>query len=205
MTAYVDSIQAAIAPAPRTNIAQDAGKEDEAFYLVGWEVEVEPPLPQGDPTLAEAARELQSAISKHQPIDPSTDWEDFEAYLPELASPLLGTNDADAPERLRLVLLRAIREGSVPDASIEDISLGDDGFPNAEACSLLRMVINDMGAETDDRFEYCSPDESFEVVVASEATPDEEYMVTEALAFIGRCPELSCRFESVVMNIMLPS
>ena len=155
-----------------------------AFDLAGWEVEVEPSLPQGDPTIAEAARELQSAISKHQPIDPSTDWEDFEAYLPELASPLPGANDADARERLRLVLLRAIREGSVPDASIEDISLGDDGFPNAEACSLLRMVINDIGAETDDRFEYCSPDESFEVVVAPEATPDEEDMVAEALAFI---------------------
>lgn len=26
-----------------------------------------------------------------------------------------------------------------------------------------------------------------------------------AFAHAGRCPELSCRFESVVMNIMLPS
>lgn len=179
-----DSIAASVATAPYSEETQHDGVDGGALDLTGWEVEVEPPLPQGDPTIAEAARELQSAISKHQPIDTSTDWEDFEAYLPELASPLPGANDADARERLRLVLLRAIREGSVPDASIEDISLGDDGFPNAEACSLLRMVINDIGAETDDRFEYCSPAESFEVVVASEATPDEEHMVVEALAFI---------------------
>jgi RNA polymerase primary sigma factor len=178
-----DSTAASVATAPYSEETQHDGVDGEAFDLTGWEVEAEPPLPQGDPTLAEAARELQRAISKHQPIDPSTDWEDFEAYLPELASPLPGANDADARERLRLVLLRAIREGSVPDASIEDISLGDDGFPNAEAFSLLRMVINDIGAETDDRFEYCSPDESFEVVVAPEATPDEEDMVAEALAF----------------------
>lgn len=179
-----DSMGTSIAPVPDSEKKQQDGVDGGAFDLAGWEVEVEPPLPQGDPTIAEAARELQSAISKHKPIDTSTDWEDFEAYLPELASPLPGANDADARERLRLVLLRAIREGSVPDASIEDISLGDDGFPNAEACSLLRMVINDIGAETDDRFEYCSPDESFEVVVAPEATPDEEDMVAEALAFI---------------------
>lgn len=179
-----DSIAASVATAPYSEETQHDGVDGEAFDLTGWEVEVEAPLPQGDPTIAEAARELQSAISKHQPIDTSTDWENFEAYLPELACPLPGANDADARERLRLVLLRAIREGSVPDASIEDISLGDDGFPNAEAFSLLRMVINDIGAETDDRFEYCSPDESFEVVVAPEATPDEEDMVAEALAFI---------------------
>ena len=179
-----DSIAASVATVPYSEETQHDGVDGGAFDFAGWEVEVEPPLPQGDPTIAEAARDLQSAISKHQPIDSSTDWEDFEAYLPELASPLPGANDTDARERLRLVFLRAIREGSVPDASIEDISLGDDGFPNAEACSLLRMVINDIGAETDDRFEYCSPGESFEVVVAPEATPDEEDMAGEALAFI---------------------
>lgn len=179
-----DSIAASVATAPYSKETKHDGVDGGAFDLAGWEVEVEPPLPQGDPTIAETARELQSAISKHQPIDPSTDWEDFDAYLPELASPLPGANDADARERLRLVLLRSIREGSVPDSSIEDISLGDDGFPNTDACSLLRMVINDLGAETDDRFEYSSPDESFEVVVAPEMTPDEEDTVAEALAFI---------------------
>ncbi|ABD70780.1 sigma 28 [Rhodoferax ferrireducens T118] len=176
-------------PVPDSEKTQHDGVDGGVFDFAGWEAEVEPPLPKGDPTLAEAARELQSTISKHQPIDKSTDWEDFEAYLPERASPLPGANDADARERLRLVLLRAIREGSVPDASIEDLSLGDDGIPNVEACSLLRMVINDVGAETDDRFEYCTPDESFEVVVAPEMTPDEEDTVTEALAFIDNLAE----------------
>ena len=145
---------------------------------------MELPLPQGDPALAESARATQRAISKHRPIDTSTDWEDFEASLPERASTLLGEGDADARERLRLVLLRAVREGSVPDTSIEEFSLGDDGQPNPEAQSLLRMVINDLGAETDERFEYWSADENFEVAVAPTMTSDEEDAVAEALAFM---------------------
>ena len=160
------------------------GEDGGVFDLTGWEAEEDQPPPEGDPTLSKAALEIQSAISEHQPIDTSAAWEDFEVFLPEWASPLPRADDAESRERLRLVLLRAIREGSVPDSSIEDLSLDDDGAPNEEACAVLRMVINDLGAETDERFEYSCPDECFEVSVVPEESPDEEDMVADALAFI---------------------
>jgi RNA polymerase primary sigma factor len=170
------------------HLLQDVGG-DSIFDLNRWEVEQDVPFPIGDPTLADAARKIQNEISKHQPIDISTEWEDLDAFLPERASPVPSAKDTDVRELLHKVLLRAIREGSVPDSAIKDLSLGDDGLPNEEACALLRLVINDLGAETDDRFEYSSPYESFEVVVAPDMSADEEDTVTEALAFIDNLAE----------------
>ena len=162
----------------------ELAEDDAAFDLTGWEVEEEQSPPEGDSMLSEAAVEIQTAISEHAPIDTSADWEDFEAYLPAQASPLPRADDAEARERLRLVLLRALREGSVPHSSIEDMSLDDDGLPNEDAAAVLRMVINDLGAETDERFEFSSPYESFNVYVAPEEGPDEEDTVADALSFI---------------------
>jgi RNA polymerase primary sigma factor len=82
--------------------------------------------------------------------------------------------------------LRAIREGSVPDASIEDLFLDSDVTKEKEEAreSLLRIVISDLGAETDERVEYSCESESFEVFVDAEETVDEEDAVTDALAFL---------------------
>lgn len=167
-----------------TELTVDADQDSDAFNLSGWEPEEEQAPPKNDPTLAEAALGIQSAISDYQPIDTSSDWEDIEVYFPDQASPLRGSEDAEVRERLRLVMLRAIREGSVPDALIEDLSLDDKGLPNEEACALLRMVINDLGAETDERFEYVSPDENYVVTICPEETADEEDLVASAIAFI---------------------
>lgn len=162
----------------------DFGSDDAESDLADWEAEEDLPPPEGDPTLSATAFEIQSAISEHEPIDTSADWEGFESLLPERATPLPRADDAEARERMRLVLLRAIREGSVPAALIEDLARGDDGEPDSEAVALLSMVINDLGAETDDRFEYWAPHENFEVFVAPEEKPDEEDALDEAVAFV---------------------
>jgi RNA polymerase primary sigma factor len=181
---FDQEIENGSAPTPPIEWASDVPAGSDAFDLTGWEAEEDQPPPEDDPALTVAAVEIQGAISEHQPIDTSVDWEDFAVFLPERASPLPRADDAEARQRLRLVLLRAIREGSVPHSSIEDITLDEDGSPNEEAGSLLRMVINDLGAETDERFEYSSPDESFEVFVAPEEEPDEEDTLADALAFV---------------------
>lgn len=161
----------------------DASGSD-GFELAGWEAEGDQPPPEGDARLTAEAFQIQSAINEHQPIDTSADWDDFEASLPDRAAPLPRADDAESRERLRLVLLRAIREGSIPRTALDDLALGDDGEPDAEAVALLRMVVNDLGAETDERFEYWAPHESFEVFVAPEEEPGEEEAVAEALVFL---------------------
>jgi len=168
-------------------VAVDNGKK---FDFGSWEAEEDQAPPEVDPTLAEAAVEIQAAISEHRHIDTSTDWDDVEAFLPERATPLPRTDDDEARERLRLVMLRAIREGSVPYAAIEDLTRGDDGEPDPEAGALLVMVVNDLGAETDERFEYSAPHESFEVFVGPDEKLDEEDAVADALAFVD---ELAAR------------
>jgi len=165
-------------------IARFASDDDGGLDLSGWEAELDQQPPEGDPALSRAAFEIQSAITEHQPIDTSANWDDFEAFLPDRAAPLPRADDVEARERLRLILLRAIREGSVPRSAIEALTRGDDGEPDAEAGSLLGMVINDLGAEMDERFEYSAPHENFTVFIAPEEAPGEEEMIAEALAFV---------------------
>ena len=159
--------------------------EDGAMLdLSGWEAEVELVMPDGDPMVLSNATEVQNAISKHAPIDRSVDWDEYEVFLPESASPLPRADDAEARARLRLLLLRAVREGSVPNQAIEDLTINDDQTPNIDAEALLRMVINDLGAETDERHEYSTHHESFVAHVDKRESSDEEQIIDEAISFI---------------------
>jgi RNA polymerase primary sigma factor len=58
-----------------TNADSDGGDDD--FDLTGWEVDEDRPAPAGDPTLSADALAVQSAITAHQPIDTSAEWDDF--------------------------------------------------------------------------------------------------------------------------------
>lgn len=181
----VNQPDAALEPTPVDVPTFELGaSDDDNFDLNGWETEEDSPPPEVDATLSVAAFEIQNSITEHRPIDTSADWDDFEAFLPDQATPLPRADDAEARETLRLILLRAIREGSIPQSAVDDLTLGTDGEPDSEAAALLGMVINDLAAETDERFEYSAPHESFEVFVAPEETPSEEDAVAEALAFI---------------------
>jgi RNA polymerase primary sigma factor len=166
--------------------AERAGDDENApdFDLFGWEPEEELRPPEADPSITKAASAIQAAISEYEPIDSSADWDDIDLYLPERSQPLARADDADAREKLRLLLLRAIREGSVPRDEVEELSFNDDRSANAEAETLLSMVVNDLGAEVDERFEYVSASENFHVFVRPDETSKEEEIVADALAFV---------------------
>lgn len=147
-----------------------------------WLPEELRPPPDNDTSLADAANAVQVSISNHTPVDRSAAWDDFDLFLPERAAPPVRHDDPEARAELRLLLLRAIREGSVPDAAVAGLTQG--GNDPDEAASALRLVINDLGAETDERIEYAIPHESFEVAVDASESPDEEEAVVEALEFL---------------------
>lgn len=165
---------------------QEAGELNGAteFDLSSWEAEEYLPPPLVDPAIALAACELQATITTHEPFDSSTDWDDIDAFLPDRASPLLRSDDAETAERLRLLLLRAVREGSVPHTEVKALSFNDDESDSLEAESILCMVLNDLGAEVDERIEYARGPASFQVFIKPETTPDEEEIVASALVFI---------------------
>lgn len=181
-----DAIDDDKAPAASYIDATESSDPESApeFDLFGWEPEEDGPPPEVDPSVAQAASALQTTISRHAPIDSSEDWEDIDIYLPERSLPLARTGDAEARELLRLLLLRATREGSVPSAAVEGLALNDDQTPNLEAEALLTMVVNDLGAEVDERREYVTTDENFEVFIRPEETPDEEEKIADALEFV---------------------
>lgn len=159
---------------------------DGEFDLSGWEVEEEPTRPEVDLVVVDSASAVQIAITAHEPIDSSAEWNDIDAYLPEVALPLARADDAEGRGKLRLLLLRALREGSVPALDVQAQSTNEDRSANPEAEAYLAMVINDLGAEADERFEYSGADESFEVFVDPEESQAEEAALDEALVAIDR-------------------
>ena len=172
-------------PAAASTAAVDE-MDDGEFDLSGWEAEDEPTRPEADLVVVDSASAVQIAITAHEPVDSSTEWDDIDAYLPEVALPLARADDVEGRRKLRLLLLRAIREGSVPAQDVQAQSTNEDRSANEEAEAYLALVINDLGAEVDERFEYSNADESFEVFVDPEEMPDEEAALDEALVAIDR-------------------
>lgn len=163
--------------------ALEAGSiEGDSFQdLSGWEPEEDGPPPEGDETLAVAASAVHMAISGHIPIDTAEDWEDFEAFLPDLATPLTRARDEEGRDRIRDLLRLALREGSVPEYEVVALCESDDGLRNLEGEALLGLVLGDLGAETDERTE------AGQVATGGEedgSDAREEAEISEALAFL---------------------
>ncbi len=176
-----ESPQASIAAPMPPPILED---DEEGFSLFDWEPEDELLPPELDPVLVAEASAAQAAISAHEPIDSSADWDDVDAFLPEQSVPFIRKDDVETRSHLRLLLLRAYREGSVPSMEIESLSMNADGSANPEFEALLTLVVNDLGAEVDERFEYAAPDEDFTIFVSPQESEEEEERIDNAMHFI---------------------
>ena len=149
-----------------------------------WEAENnERPL-AGDPTLIAQSLVAHAAITRHIPLDTSADWSDFEVSLPDSSTPLPRNDEGDIRERLRALILRALRESSVPSFAVEDLSRESDGSISEDGEAQLRMILNDQGAEVDERLEIDFPFESYVVFVDPQETEDEQAHVDAALAYL---------------------
>lgn len=151
------------------------------FDLSGWTEEEEATEPPDSNAQAPATAAAQAAITSHSPIDSAESWDEFEITLPSFGQPVAHVSEAGQSEDLRLALLRAIREGSVPSQLLEELSLGDAAENKKR---VLLQVINAMGAEVDERFEYRADHEDFTVEIDPSASEDEEEMLAGALEAI---------------------
>ncbi len=189
LSSTASSDPAVAAEAPR--LVVDLGDASE-MNLSDWEAEDTKPPPDGASSAVAvlAASANQVRISNHTPIDSSEIWDDVDAHLPYHASLPSRTYDAEGQAKLRLLLLRALREGSVPSMQVEDLATRGDGAPDQDRLRLLMQVINDLGAEADERFEYSTAEEDFKVYVAPTETESEEVFLEEALSMIDRASSL---------------
>lgn len=145
----------------------DSGFEDD------WEVEIEPAAPQGDDTVADAARLVHRAMAQHKPLDGDEDWEDVDLYLPERANFL---NQGDDSAEVHGLLLSGLRNGFVPMQSIIAICTDADGLRNEEAERQLGLIIGDLGANVT---EWVDSGET----THDAASPEEEHLLAEAQDF----------------------
>lgn len=148
-----------------SNALDFSDDDDDSLNLSDWEPELDTPVPESDISLVQKAVEVHKLISDHTPIDLSEDWADFEVFLPEKAFQAPKLIDEDFRTQIQQLFLRAVREGSVPESIIDEIS---SNFPEPdckEIYSLIETIVNDLGAETDTRFEIEPPlevtDETF--------------------------------------------
>ncbi|WP_157653213.1 sigma-70 family RNA polymerase sigma factor [Burkholderia ubonensis] len=150
-----------------------------------WEAVVTTEPPQENLKVVTAEAERQRHIDSHMPIDHSAGWDDFDAFLPELASPQLRVGDHEFRQSLRKLLLRALREGSVPQVAVEDalFGRGDDEDHRLRTEATLKLILNDLGADIDERLEFSSeiPSDNFEVFVDPVETVAEEAEVDGAV------------------------
>jgi RNA polymerase primary sigma factor len=150
--------------------------EDEPLdnlFADDWEAEEEVSAPEGDETVAEAARQLHEAIGRHKVVDRDEDWEDMDLHLPVRAAPLVRDEDTSA---VRNLLLAAIREGMVSEGELIEICLNADGSRNEDAERLLAFVVGELGATA---VEWTGAEEPFR----ADPTLDEERLLTEAVEF----------------------
>jgi RNA polymerase primary sigma factor len=158
--------------------------DGEIWDLGEWEPENESPAPADNPEIAAKAGELQKAISEHVPADNSTDWVNFDVSLPEFAEPILLTAIAETRAATRKLLLRVLREGSVPEFDVKDIATTESDGADIEFENQVRQVINDLGGETDERFEYVSIFDDFRVDLDYVESLVEEDILNHAISYL---------------------
>ncbi len=146
-----------------------------------WISEVDAERPVEDPTLLEGLGKTHDAISAFKPIDSSADWSDLDVFLPERSTPLAKADDPEARAELRRLLLRAMREGSVPALNLDELTRDPDEVRSAATEALIVRIIGDLGGETDERFEYQTALEDFTVHVDPTESAEEDDLLSDAL------------------------
>ncbi len=160
------------------------GQLDAEWNIGDWEPEKEAHPPEENPEIALKIKVQQKAISEHVAIDTSADWEKFDVSLPESAEPIFRSAIPQMRSAIRRVLLRALREGSVPDFQIQEIALSEFGIEDLNLYNNIRQVINDLGSQTDERNEYGSIFNDFTFQPNEEETDEEERTLSSALEYL---------------------
>ncbi len=165
-------------------VAEDASKRDsevvslddeplDEFAADDWEAEEESVAPEGDESVAEAAKSVHETIGRHKVVDRDEDWGDVELYLPSRAAPL-SRDDGDGA--VRTLLFGALREGVVSEESLIDVCSNADGTRNEEAERLLALVAGELGATV---VEWTGEERPFH----GEPTMEEERLLKDATEF----------------------
>jgi RNA polymerase primary sigma factor len=168
-----------LAPMPRAEerLPSYSIDPDEQISLLDWEADPPTQRPKVTTDARQLAATVQSLISNHAPVNLGADWADLDLFLPTSAAPVVRGRDVEHREHLRMLFLRADREGGVPDHLVTDFC-SDSHLTNG-----VRRTLQAMGIEPDERIEDHSAFDSYRVFVHPEMLPSEEEAVDEALSY----------------------
>lgn len=175
VTAEISSDQVTeVMPPDKSDVLVLDDEPLENLFTDDWEAEEEVSAPEGDKTVAEAARQVHVAIGRHKVVDRDEDWGDVDLHLPDRAAPLVRD---DGGRSVRDLLLAALREGMLAEAQLIDFCSNADGSRNEEAERLLAFVAGELGASV---VEWTGSDEE---PFLSDASMEEDRLLTEAAEF----------------------
>lgn len=162
-----------VAPREEQNVLALDNEPLSDRFADDWEAEEEVSAPEGDDTVADAARQVHEAIGRHKVVDRDEDWGDVDLHLPVRAAPLALDEGGGA---VRDLLLAALREGMVPEGRLIEVCSNADGSRNDEAERLLAFVAGELGATVVEWTDSGAP-------FLSEPSMEEERLLTEAAEF----------------------
>lgn len=174
--------QASLLAQPDISDTQD--KVGDGTALDEWEPLTDSEPPEDDKELRDLAIQTQAAIEEHIPFDPlAISWDEVSAYLPEGVH---SDNLSEAVENeLRAVFLRSLREGSVPSLQVDSLLEGEDPLVGANIKRFACQVIQDLGAELDERMEVLGVNEDHRVTSTEQATDEEQAMLDDAIEYLA--------------------
>lgn len=165
-------------PTPKTSQTSDPDGDD--AVTGDWEALAESAPPKDDTDLRDQAARIQAAIEKHTPFDSLTSsWDEVSAYLPDYFDS--GALSEETEQAIRAVFLRSLREGSVPSLELDSLLEGEDHIAAANIKRLTSQIIQDLGAELDERIEALGLFEDHRVSPAEEATDEEQLTLDDAV------------------------
>jgi len=154
-----------------------------SFDMCSWAPEPAVLVPEDNASAREAVKSAELTVSTFVPIDSAADWGDVDAYLPSESAPILKAVAEERIAQLQIILLRGLREGSVPAELVVEFAMWPDGELDPDIDYALRMTLNDIGAEVDHRVERKILDADFRVWIDEEVAKDEEATLAAAVEY----------------------
>lgn len=164
----------------------DSETKEPWSYAGDWEPVQDAKPPENDAELLEAAQQTQRAISAHVPFDSqASSWDDIKVYLPEDLHQGLEEVPSHVSDTLRKVLLRALREGSIPTGLLSHLAEENEDLLPPDFNRLVAQLVNDLGAELDERIEEHGLLEDHSVQLPEDESEEEEALLDEGLRLLS--------------------
>ncbi|MEE1656761.1 sigma-70 family RNA polymerase sigma factor [Microvirga sp. CF3062] len=185
--------------------------DEDELDLSGWEAEEDAPAPDHDPLVLKAARDTQTLITVHAPVDTDEDWSDIEISLPEVRKERRLQDPAYTATRsaIRFLISVGLDQGSIPvEGFWAAVTDPETGLMDEDLAARLQIVLDDLRVAVDEWVE----DQHDQITPSSDGGGHEEpdEILDQAFTFFedldpARCDPLNQYLREVGTGCALPA